>query len=81
MQYAKAKKRPLEGVEIPAPYNMRDKVGYAIGILKNGRNQKNAKRYLDYLASDAAQDIYANYGFVKATADDLKLKPVPEIKK
>jgi len=77
VKHAATENRNVEGVSIPAPYNMGHKVGYAIGILKNGRNQENAKRYLDYLASDAAQNIYASYGFVKATADDLKLKPIP----
>jgi ABC-type molybdate transport system substrate-binding protein len=74
VKHALATKRNVEGVSIPEPYNMGHKVGYAIGILKNGRNQKNAKRYLDYLASDAAQDIYAKYGFVKASKDELSLR-------
>ncbi len=80
VKHAKATNRNVEGVSIPAPYNMGHNVGYAIGLLKNGRNQKNAKRYLDYLAKDSAQDIYTNYGFVKASADDVKLKPIPESK-
>jgi len=72
--YAKANGRQIDGVTIPAPLNKQDKVGYAIGKLRQGRNHKNAKRFLDYLATDSAQDIYAKYGFVKATGDELKLK-------
>ena len=68
--------RAVEGVSIDAPYNKQDKVGYAIGSLKSGRNQDNAKKYLEYLASDDAQNIYAKYGFIKATADELALKPL-----
>ena len=74
--HAKAEKRGVEGVAIPAPYNLKDKVGYAIGALKKGRNQKNAQRYLQYLGTDTAQNIYAKYGFVKASAESLKLKPI-----
>jgi len=75
--HAKAQGRPIDGVAIPAPYNMQDKVGYAIGALKDGRNPDNAKRFLDYLASNDAQEIYARYGFVKATPEELKLRPIP----
>ena len=66
--------RNVEGVAIPAPLNKEAKVAYAIGKLDKAKNQKNADRFLDYLASSSAQDIYASYGFLKATADELKLK-------
>lgn len=77
IKHAQAENRAIEGVEIPAPYNMAHKVGYAIGTLTAAKNKKNAQRYLDYLSTDAAQSIYAKYGFVKATADELKMKPIP----
>jgi len=72
--HAKAEGRPVDGVEIAAPLNKRDKVNYAIGIMKNGRNSDNAALYLDYLATDAAQAIYEKYGFIRASADELALK-------
>lgn len=72
---AKAENRAIEGVAIEAPYNKEEKVGYAIGILKQGRNQENARKYLNYLATDDAQNIYAKYGFGKATQDELTQKP------
>ncbi|MFV2056955.1 MAG: molybdate ABC transporter substrate-binding protein [Thiohalomonadales bacterium] len=72
--YAKAENRNVEGVAIPAPLNKQDKVGYAIGILTDGRNQANAQKYLDYLATDGAQAIYAKYGFVGATKEELVAK-------
>ena len=77
VQHAKAANRAIDGVKIPAPYNMANKVGYAIGKLTNGKNGKNAKRYLEYLTTDDAQNIYASYGFVKASKSDLKLKQIP----
>ncbi len=72
--YAKRQGRPIDGVKIPAPYNKESKVGYAIGPMLNGRNISNAKHFLGYLATPAAQNIYAGYGFLPATASELKLK-------
>jgi len=74
--HAKAEGRKIDGVAIPAPLNKQDKVGYAIGKLKTGRNPANADTYLAYLASDAAQAIYAKYGFVEASAEERRLKPL-----
>jgi ABC-type molybdate transport system substrate-binding protein len=72
--YAKRQGRPIDGVSIPAPYNKEEKVGYAIGPMLNGRNMSNAIHFLGYLATPAAQDIYAGYGFLPATAEELKIK-------
>jgi ABC-type molybdate transport system substrate-binding protein len=72
--HAKAEGRPIDGVAIPAPLNKQDKVNYAIGVMKNGRNAENAARYLAYLATDAAQAIYEEYGFIRASGDELALK-------
>jgi len=74
--HAKAEGRPIDGVAIPAPLNKQDKVNYAIGIMKNGRNPDNAARYLAYLATDDAQAIYEKYGFLRATPEELALKPL-----
>ena len=72
--YAKREGRPVDGVKIPAPLNQQDIVGYAIGPMLNGRNMSNAKHFLGYLATPEAQNIYAGYGFLPATAKELKLK-------
>ena len=72
--HAKAEGRPIDGVAIPAPLNKIDKVNYAIGAMTNGRNAKNAARYLAYLATDEAQAIYETYGFIRASSDELTLK-------
>jgi len=74
--HAQREGRNIDGVAIPAPYNKETKVGYAIGALSSGKNQANAARYLAYLASDDAQQIYASYGFGRASADELKIKPI-----
>lgn len=69
--------RKIEGVDIPAPYNMADKVAYAIGAMKSARNPGNATRFLTFLGTQEAQDIYAKHGFIKATQAELQLKPLP----
>ena len=74
--HAKAQGRPIDGVPIPAPYNKQDKVNYAIGVMNTGRNQENAARFLQYLASDEAQAIYESYGFLRASKAELELKPL-----
>jgi len=73
---AKKHNRAIDGVAIADKYNKGDKVGYAISALNTGRNQANAKKYLDYLSTDAAQNIYASYGFVKASSAELEMKPL-----
>ena len=74
--HARAEGRPIEGVPIAAPLNKLDKVNYAIGIMTNGRNPKNAARYLAYLGTDEAQSIYEKYGFIRATAKELQPRPL-----
>ncbi|VAX12553.1 hypothetical protein MNBD_GAMMA24-1042 [hydrothermal vent metagenome] len=68
--------RKIEGINIPAPYNMADKVAYVIGSLKTARNPYNAVRFLSFLGTDEAQDIYAKHGFIKANQRELRLKPL-----
>jgi ABC-type molybdate transport system substrate-binding protein len=73
---AKREGRPIDGVTIPAPLNKQDKVNYAIGTLNTGRNQDNAATFLAYLATDDAQSIYESYGFLRATPEELTVKPL-----
>jgi ABC-type molybdate transport system substrate-binding protein len=78
--HGKATGRKIDGVSIKAPLNQQHRVGYAIGVLTAGRNQENAKRFLAYLATPKAQAIYQSFGFLPATATELKLKPIPAAK-
>lgn len=66
----------VEAVELPVADSLRDEVSYAIGPLENGRHRENADAYLAFLATAAAQDAYAKFGFVKARPDELVLKPI-----
>lgn len=76
VKHAQAEGRPVDGVAIPAPLNMQHKVGYAAGALASGRNPYNAMRYLAYLGTADAQAIYAKYGFIEASDEELRLKPL-----
>ena len=67
----------VEGVELPATDSLRDEVSYAIGALTHSPRSANAAKYLEFLATAEGQDAYARYGFVKATATELALKPIP----
>jgi ABC-type molybdate transport system substrate-binding protein len=67
---------PIEAVELPPADSLRDEVSYAVGALQNSRHKENAESYLAFLRSDAAQDAYAHFGFVKARPDELVLKPI-----
>jgi ABC-type molybdate transport system substrate-binding protein len=66
----------IEAVELPPADSLRDEVAYAVGALDNGRHRANANDYLAFLASPAAQDAYAKFGFVKARPEELVLKPI-----
>ena len=78
---AKKHDRKIDGVTIPAPYNKAEKVGYAIGKLSKAKNQAAADAFLQFLASDDAQNIYAKYGFVPASAKERSLSALVPLKK
>ena len=77
VKYAKSQGRKIDGVELPSRYNMGRRVAYAIGMLNKAKNKKNARAFMKYLATDAAQDIYAKYGFGKASKRELKVRWIP----
>lgn len=47
------------------------------GVLKGSRRAEAARRYLDFLATPVGQAAYASFGFVKATPQELAIKPIP----
>jgi len=67
----------VDGVKLPPEDSMRNEVSYAIGALSNSKRKAAAQRYLTFLASPGAQDAYASFGFVKASAEELKPRPIP----
>lgn len=68
---------PVEGIKLPPQDSLRDEVAYAIGALKGSPRSEAAARYLAFLATPQGQAAYAAFGFVGATPEELKLKPIP----
>lgn len=66
----------VDAVELKPEDSLRDEVSYAIGALTNSRRKAVAEKYLAFLATDAAQQTYAKFGFVNASAEELRLKAI-----
>ncbi|MEW6770766.1 MAG: substrate-binding domain-containing protein [Bacillota bacterium] len=54
----------VEAVEPGKKLDQREKVNYFIAALKNAPHPENAARFLEFIRSRQAQEIYAGYGFV-----------------
>lgn len=54
----------VTAVEPGEGLDQRHKVNYYIAKLRNGRNPDNAERFLEFIKSHRAQEIYKEYGFV-----------------
>jgi ABC-type molybdate transport system substrate-binding protein len=67
---------PVDAVELPPADSLRAEVSYAVGALDNSKHKAVADRYLAFLASGTGQAAYAAFGFVNATPDELRLKPI-----
>jgi len=76
-QQAKRAGMKIDGVKLPPEDSLRDEVSYAIGAMTGSPHKAAAEAYLVFLATPAAQDAYAAYGFVKAKPEELKLRPIP----
>lgn len=66
----------VDAVELPASDSLRADVAYAIGVLTNAKHKQAADRYFAFVGSAAGQAAYAKYGFVNATAEELRPKPI-----
>ena len=68
---------PVEGVELAPEDSLRQEVSYAIGAVETGHHAAHASAYLRFLRSRAAQQVYASFGFIPATPDELLQRPIP----
>jgi ABC-type molybdate transport system substrate-binding protein len=68
---------PIEGVELPPEDSLINEVSYAIGTLTAARHQEAANKYLAFLQSASGQDVYAKFGFIKASKENLEIRPIP----
>lgn len=70
------RKAPVEGIKLNDQDSLRNEVSYVIGMLKASPHRKAAQSFLEFLRSPECQNTYAKYGFVTASADELKLRPI-----
>jgi ABC-type molybdate transport system substrate-binding protein len=66
----------VDAVELPPSDSLRSDVSYAIGVLSNSKHRDAADRYQAFVGSEAGQAAYAKFGFVSATAEELRSKPI-----
>ncbi|MFO8032591.1 MAG: substrate-binding domain-containing protein [Desulfohalobiaceae bacterium] len=54
----------LEGVQLPRELDQSQSVDYYIARIKSGKNQENARSFLEFTRSDAAREIFEEFGFI-----------------
>jgi len=67
----------VDSVLLPPEDSLVNEVSYAIGAMSNSRKKALADGYILFLATPEAKQAYAKYGFVNASADELRLRPIP----
>jgi ABC-type molybdate transport system substrate-binding protein len=66
----------VDAVELQPADSLRGEVSYVIGTLANTRHVSAANLYLQFLGSAEGQRAYAKYGFVEATDEERKPRPI-----
>lgn len=67
----------VDSVRLPPQDSLVNEVSYAIGAMTHSRKKALADRYIQFLGTPAAKQAYSKYGFVNASADELRLRPIP----
>lgn len=67
----------VQSIPLPPQDSIVREVAYVAGALRQAKHPLAARRYLEFLKTDAAQSAYARYGFIKASAEDLSLRSIP----
>ncbi len=62
--HARATGLKIDGIAPGKHLDQRDRVNYYIAQLKEARNPENADKFIRFIASPTAREIYSNYGFV-----------------
>ena len=62
--YAKSSGLAFDVVEPGEDLDQRDKINYYVCKLSNAPNPENAQKFLDFITSQSAQNIYKKYGFL-----------------
>jgi ABC-type molybdate transport system substrate-binding protein len=67
----------VDAVALPDEDSLRNEVAYAIGMLSGTPHREPAEAFLSFLRSPEGQDAYARFGFVRASAAELQIEPIP----
>lgn len=67
----------VQGITLPDEDSLVNEVAYVAGALNHTPNVAAARAYLRFLRTPAAQEAYAEHGFIPATGGELDLKPIP----
>jgi ABC-type molybdate transport system substrate-binding protein len=62
--YAGSSGLAFDVVEPGEDLDQRDKINYYVCKLSNAPNPENAQKFLDFITSQPAQNIYKKYGFL-----------------
>ncbi|MFP3982885.1 MAG: molybdate ABC transporter substrate-binding protein [Desulfurivibrionaceae bacterium] len=54
----------VQGVEVAREFDQRDAVNYFIAPLHTGRNQDNTEKFLHFIKSEPAREIFRKFGFI-----------------
>lgn len=66
----------VSSVSLPAVDSLRDEVSYVIGAIKSSPREDAAEAFLNFVASAEGQAVYEQFGFVGATTEERKRRPV-----
>jgi ABC-type molybdate transport system substrate-binding protein len=58
---------PIEGIDPGAALDQRERIEYFICTLKRAPHPQNAAKFMDFIFSPPAADIYRRYGFIPVT--------------
>lgn len=76
-QNAVAHQLPVGSVNLAEKDSLKNEVNYLAGSVSGAPHSKTAEKYLEFLGSAEAQIAYAQFGFIKASKDELVVRAIP----
>ncbi|BBP05300.1 hypothetical protein TPL01_14750 [Sulfuriferula plumbiphila] len=67
---------PVGVVNLPEKDSMKNEVNYLAGDVPGAPHGKAAAQYLKFLGTPAAQEAYAQFGFIKASKEELAVRAI-----
>jgi len=77
VKYALNEGAPVEAVTLPDKDSLKGEIIYVATPLRDSPHAQQAEAYIRYLGSAAAQDAYANHGFIRAAMDETSSRAIP----